>query len=69
MAFLPIHAAGLYEHKGQPKIYDYVVSSYTPTLSALTGKTPLRKDLSDFRGILAVSQPTTPGLNELPGTG
>ena len=36
LAFLPIHAAGLYNTK-EPgtKIFDYVVSSYTPTVTAL----------------------------------
>jgi len=35
LAFLPLHAAGMYTDGGQA-IMDYVVSSYTTTLEALT---------------------------------
>jgi len=35
LAFFPIHAAGLYREKNQPKIFNYTVSSYTPNLTAL----------------------------------
>jgi hypothetical protein len=34
-AFLPIHAAGIYTGPGQVCCADYVVSSYTPTLTTL----------------------------------
>ncbi|KAJ7082300.1 CHAT domain-containing protein [Mycena epipterygia] len=34
-AFLPIHAAGLYGELGADCISDYIISSYTPTLTAL----------------------------------
>jgi CHAT domain-containing protein len=34
-AFVPVHAAGIYQGPGQECCSDYVVSSYTPTLSAL----------------------------------
>lgn len=66
--FLPLHAAGIYDKEGGPKLYDYAISSYTPTLSNICGKTPLRTDMSGFRGILAVAQSATPGANPLPGT-
>jgi CHAT domain-containing protein len=34
-AFVPVHAAGIYEGAAQECCSDYMVSSYTPTLSAL----------------------------------
>jgi hypothetical protein len=68
LTFLPVHAAGLYDTKDAPKIFDYVVSSYAPTLSSLLAakRRPLKSDQTARR--LNVSQPATPGLNPLPGT-
>ena len=68
LTFLPAHAAGLYDTENQPKIFDYVVSSYTPTLTALlnSGRRPLKS--SQHIRMLTVSQPATPGQNRLPGT-
>ncbi|CAG8697403.1 9223_t:CDS:1, partial [Acaulospora colombiana] len=40
LAFLPIHAAGIYDPGSvDSQISDYVISSYTPTLSALLEST------------------------------
>ncbi|KAG9123833.1 hypothetical protein FRC07_013820 [Ceratobasidium sp. 392] len=64
LAFLPLHAAGIYGHSGE-RIYDYVVSSYTPTLSVLVNNRP---EPAKFSGILAVGQAAQPGLEPLPGT-
>ena len=66
--FLPIHAAGLYGAKDQPKIFDYVVSSYTPTLTALLSTKRPPTQLSGRPRLLAVSQPATPCQRWLPGT-
>jgi CHAT domain-containing protein len=71
LAFLPIHAAGEYESMGERglKVADFVVSSYTPTLSALL-QPPLVNPpdlLSPSMKILVVSQPETPGSDPLPG--
>ncbi|KAG8735673.1 hypothetical protein FRC10_010282, partial [Ceratobasidium sp. 414] len=63
-AFLPLHAAGIYSEP-QVKAFDFVVSSYTPTVGALLKQTNLHKE---FRGILAVGQDFTPGYTPLPGT-
>lgn len=64
LAFLPMHAAGLYgEHQAQQKVYNHVISSYTPTISTLLA--PQRRP-EDFRGILAVAQPVTTGMSPLP---
>jgi CHAT domain-containing protein len=68
LTFLPIHAAGLYDAKDQPKIFDYVVSSCTPTLTALlTSKRHPPRNSEAIR-LLTISQPATPGQMRLPGT-
>lgn len=67
LTFLPIHAAGLYGANDQPKIYDYVVSSYTPTLAALLSAKRPTEDKGTPR-LLAVSQPKSPPEQPLPGT-
>jgi CHAT domain-containing protein len=65
LTFLPIHAAGLYNTREAGfKISDFVVSSYTPTLTALLVEP--RIAMRTFQGLLAVSQPGTPGLSRLP---
>ncbi|KAI0319911.1 TPR-like protein [Amylostereum chailletii] len=68
LGFLPLHAAGLYDRPGGPKVYDLVVSSYTPTLSALLEAKRHVGRASPTPSILAVSQPGTPGQSSLPGT-
>ncbi|KAI0026992.1 CHAT domain-containing protein, partial [Vararia minispora EC-137] len=71
LAFLPIHAAGIYGRRGMPddgrKLFDIVVSSYTPTLSALLR--PPRMFVDGWPSIkaLVVSQPKTPHMSMLPG--
>ena len=68
LTFLPIHAAGLYDTKDGPKLFNYAVSSYTPTLAALLSikrRTPKPRHIVR---LLAISQPATPGQNPLPGT-
>ncbi|CUA76240.1 Large tegument protein deneddylase [Rhizoctonia solani] len=65
LTFLPIHAAGDYSQPGS-RIFDYVISSYTPTLTALLVSAP--SSLSDHCRVLAVGQAGTPGRSALPGT-
>ncbi|KAH7333758.1 CHAT domain-containing protein [Rhizoctonia solani] len=65
LSFLPLHASGYYD-RPQAKLVDYVISSYTPTLSTLLSATPSSRDTP--RGILAVGQESTPGKSLLPGT-
>ncbi|KAK0493953.1 CHAT domain-containing protein [Armillaria luteobubalina] len=66
LAFLPIHAAGDYHtNERGTKLSDYVISSYTPTLTILSDK--LEKTRT-FKGLLAISQSNTPGMPNLPGT-
>ncbi|KAG8723429.1 hypothetical protein FRC09_003390 [Ceratobasidium sp. 395] len=64
LAFLPIHAAGYYD-ESPVRIFDYVVSSYTPTLSAMLVP---HQAPTEFRGILAIGQANTAGCAPLPGT-
>jgi CHAT domain-containing protein len=64
LAFLPLHAAGCYDEP-QARVFDFTISSYTPTISSLLK--PIRT-LSGFSGILAVGQATTSGCAPLPGT-
>ncbi|KAF8594524.1 hypothetical protein BDV93DRAFT_565349 [Ceratobasidium sp. AG-I] len=63
LSYLPIHAPGDYE--SQSMVFDYTISSYTPTLSALL--LPLSTP-NTFPGILAVGQSSTPNMAPLPGT-
>lgn len=63
--FLPLHAACASERFGD-SCSDYVVSSYTPTLTALLNA---RRDLVPVRfserGALLVAEPAAPGLPKL----
>ena len=62
LAFLPIHAAGMYgEGAGELNVSNYVVPSYTPTLTAIINAKKSHETHEKFRGLLAVSQPNTPG--------
>ncbi|KAJ1300782.1 hypothetical protein OPQ81_002424 [Rhizoctonia solani] len=65
LSFLPLHAAGDYDQP-QSKIFDYVISSYTPTLTALLASTP--SSLTPDCQVLAIGQANTPDHNPLPGT-
>ena len=67
--FLPIHAAGLYGTQySEPghKAFDFVVSSYAPTLSSLMPPVLETVSSGDFR-VLAVPQPPSDGQSQLPG--
>ncbi|KAJ1302915.1 hypothetical protein OPQ81_003213 [Rhizoctonia solani] len=65
ISFLPLHAAGDYDQP-HSRVFNYVISSYTPTLTALLTSTP--SSLSLDTKILAVGQEGTPGQGHLPGT-
>ncbi|KAJ7084120.1 CHAT domain-containing protein [Mycena epipterygia] len=70
LAFLPIHAAGLYgeDQAFGSKLSDFLISSYTPSLSALIqGFHPCSGSQADLK-ILAVTQPLAHGQCEIPGT-
>lgn len=55
-AFLPIHAAGIYDGEMTVSVSDYVVSSYTPTIATLL--TPAPRPNHSFE-MLVVIQPKT----------
>ncbi|CUA74284.1 ATP-dependent helicase ULS1 [Rhizoctonia solani] len=65
LSFLPLHAAGDYS-QSQSRVFNYAISSYTPTLSALLSTTSSLSNQS-YR-LLAVGQAATPGRSPLPGT-
>ncbi|EUC60893.1 aromatic di-alanine and TPR containing protein, putative, partial [Rhizoctonia solani AG-3 Rhs1AP] len=65
LSFLPLHAAGDYTQP-RSRVFDYVISSYTPTLTALLASTP--DLLSTSCRLIAVGQANTPGQSALPGT-
>jgi CHAT domain-containing protein len=70
LAFLPIHAAGLYgkDQAFGSKLSDFLISSYTPSLTALIKgfcrQSESQKDLK----LLAVTQPSADGQPCIPGT-
>ncbi|KAJ7855045.1 CHAT domain-containing protein, partial [Mycena leptocephala] len=65
-SFLPIHAAGIYDGGIEADcVSDYVVSSYTPTLSSLLN--PPTETAASFK-MTALIQPNTPECLPLPGT-
>ncbi|KAF8148281.1 CHAT domain-containing protein [Crassisporium funariophilum] len=72
LAFLPIHAAGIYGQK--KRVYgsvlsDYAISSYTPTLSALLERVNNPRQINQGNnGLLMISQVNTPDLPQIPGT-
>jgi hypothetical protein len=67
-AELPLHAAGVYRGTRQDCLANYVVSSYTPTLSALiNAQSAATIDRpQNESNILLVSVPDAPGLPSLP---
>ncbi|KAJ7909426.1 CHAT domain-containing protein [Mycena leptocephala] len=69
-SFFPLHAAGLYDSQEKgTKTYEYICSSYTPTLSILADAHDTLSDRpSPFKGILAVSQPSADGQTPIPKT-
>ncbi|KAJ7495562.1 TPR-like protein [Mycena latifolia] len=70
LAFLPIHAAGLYG-ENQPlgsKLSDFFISSYTPSLTALIEGFQASHQPEGRLQILAVAQPSATGQGYIPGT-
>ncbi|KAJ7926366.1 CHAT domain-containing protein [Mycena leptocephala] len=70
LAFLPIHAAGLYS-KDQgfgSKLSDFLISSYTPSLTALMQGYHPQSESQTRLQLLAVTQPSAEGQSYIPGT-
>ncbi|KAF6759269.1 TPR-like protein [Ephemerocybe angulata] len=69
LTFLPLHAAGIYRGEDSESAFDYVVSSYTPTVVAITDRVKgnIAIDAKDL-GLFLTSQPSAPGAPAIPGT-
>ncbi|VDB95593.1 unnamed protein product [Peniophora sp. CBMAI 1063] len=69
---LPLHAAGVYnvEEGHRLHAFDFVVSSYTPSLSVLLQNHhgASGRHIASQPNLLMIAQPDTPGLSPLPGT-
>ena len=70
LAFLPLHAAGIYDSTYQTGqcASDFVVSSYTPTVQSLNNKFKNSSTASKSTSLVLISQPNTPGLPPIPST-
>ncbi|KZV67447.1 hypothetical protein PENSPDRAFT_583974, partial [Peniophora sp. CONT] len=68
LAYLPLHAAGIYSDRLGPRIFDFVVSSYTPSLTALLRACSGAEQHHATPEVLLVTQPATPDQSPLPGT-
>ncbi|KAH6911364.1 CHAT domain-containing protein [Coprinopsis sp. MPI-PUGE-AT-0042] len=73
LSFLPIHAAGIYSGPdavaGESTLSDFVISSYTPTVTALSNRVKQAMSSEPLApGLLLVSQPSAPGLPSIPLT-
>jgi len=74
LAFLPLHAAGIYGCNGRPPpgscISDFAISSYTPTVSSLLQKVkgPDNIQQPESSKLLIISQPNTRGRSPIPAT-
>ncbi|KAH6888900.1 CHAT domain-containing protein [Coprinopsis sp. MPI-PUGE-AT-0042] len=65
LSFLPIHAAGTHSER----VLDYVVSSYTPTITALADRVKDHRQINkNTSGLFLISQPNAPGTSPIPGT-
>ncbi|KAJ6632323.1 CHAT domain-containing protein [Mycena sp. CBHHK59/15] len=64
LTFLPIHAAGISGEDGTDCVSDYVISSYTPTLTALLNPPT---DHADWFKMTTVIEPDAPDNSYLPG--
>ncbi|PVF91357.1 hypothetical protein CPB86DRAFT_878568, partial [Serendipita vermifera] len=68
LAFLPIHAAGIYNSGSlDDQLSNYAISSYIPTVSTLLGRHNPAVHSSTFR-MLSVVQPSAPGTPSIPRT-
>jgi CHAT domain-containing protein len=69
---LPLHAAGIYpvnKQDSQICLADFVISSYTPTLTALLKASETSfETINEAVKLLVVIQPNTPNISALPGT-
>jgi intracellular sulfur oxidation DsrE/DsrF family protein len=73
LAFLPLHAAGIYGSARQPgsciSVMDFVVSSYTPTVRSLHDKFIASSNSSKCTNLLLINQPHWGDDSSLRSTG
>ncbi|KAF6753815.1 CHAT domain-containing protein [Ephemerocybe angulata] len=69
LSFLPLHAAGVYRGAKRESVFDYVVSSYTPTVTAITDRVKNHRSVDDrTSGLFLTCQPNVTGAPSIPGT-
>jgi CHAT domain-containing protein len=70
LSALPIHAAGIHTSDSPigSKLSDFVISSYTPTVTALIDSNVTPSESSTKPQLLAVAQPTSYGQPVIPDT-
>ncbi|KAF6764583.1 CHAT domain-containing protein [Ephemerocybe angulata] len=69
LSFLPLHASGIYQGSIRENVSDYVVSSYTPTVTAVTNRVKNRHFTDPHAsGLFLTSQPNAPSASPIPGT-
>ncbi|TEB19523.1 hypothetical protein FA13DRAFT_347552 [Coprinellus micaceus] len=69
LSFLPLHAAGIYTDVGSESILDYIVSSYTPSISSLLERFRNDRQVEEgVSGLFLTSQPNVHGQKRLAGT-
>ncbi|KAF6743708.1 CHAT domain-containing protein [Ephemerocybe angulata] len=69
LSFLPLHAAGVYRGPNPDSVLHYVVSSYTPTITAITGRVKNGRPIdTKASGLFLTSQPNAPDATPIPGT-
>jgi len=66
LAFLPMHAAGIYGTGADTKLSDYAVSSYTPTLTAILD--PSARTTREEFAFPTIAQPSTAYATPIPST-
>ncbi|KAF6747008.1 TPR-like protein [Ephemerocybe angulata] len=69
LSFLPLHAAGIYGVPNPESVFDYAVSSYTPSVNAITERVKLNRAV-DWKssGLFMTSQPSVKGASPIHGT-
>ncbi|TFK19861.1 hypothetical protein FA15DRAFT_708610 [Coprinopsis marcescibilis] len=69
LAFLPLHAAGIYGTSEKLTVSDYAISSYVPTVTALSDRVKRKHAATNkVSGVFLVCQSNAPGLSRIPGT-
>ncbi|KAF5320613.1 hypothetical protein D9611_013740 [Ephemerocybe angulata] len=70
LSFLPLHAAGIYSQANDAEsALDYVVSSYTPTVTAIVDRVKNCRGIdTKASGLFLTSQPSAPGASSIHGT-